>query len=333
MMLSVTTQRGEEPAVLPADDDWFTGVEPREPGDGPTVGVIRDVVGGLGAPWAAGPGPSGGGEGAVQQPTGPDDGATAAEPGWAEPGQAGPGWTGPGQAGQGQAGPGQDAPGQDAPGQDAPGEAEAAPTGRRARRLAAAAGEPVAAVDDAGRTDGFDPSDTGTWRVRDVVPGADGGRRHTTILRYLLGLLAVDHLRTLTRFAFAVPVLGLVLLLVKPRWIGLAVIVLGVLLVVGRSLAAKLIARRSLARRYRPVEDDLRAATEAGKANLRGELERVGLPTGRWSMPVSVLRLARGTDRSLDRSKLREVEIHRILPEAQLQRALKVLDEAAPTGR
>lgn len=206
-------------------------------------------------------------------------------------------------------------------------------TGRRARRLAAAAGEPVAVADDATRADGFDPGDTGTWRVRDVVPGADGGRRHTTILRYLLGLLAVDHLRTLTRFAFAVPVLGLVLLLVKPRWIGLAVIVLGVLLVVGRSLAAKLIARRSLARRYRPVEDDLRAATEAGKANLRGELERVGLPTGRWSMPVSVLRLARGTDRSLARSKLREVEIHRILPDAQLQRALKVLDEAAPTGR
>jgi hypothetical protein len=175
----------------------------------------------------------------------------------------------------------------------------------------------------------FDPSDTGTWRVRSVVPGADGGRRNTTILRYLLGLLAVDHLRSLTRWAYAVPVLGLILLVVKPRWIGLAVFVLGVLFVIGRSVAAKMIARRSLARRYRPLEDDLRAATEAGKANLRGELERVGLPSGRFS----VLRLARGTDRSAARSKLREVEIHRILPEAQLQRALKVLDEAAPPGR
>ena len=73
----------------------------------------------------------------------------------------------------------------------------------------------------------FDPGDTGTWRVRDVVPGADGGRRTTVILRYLLGLLAVDHVRSLGRWAFALPPVGLVLLLVRPRWIGLAVIVLG----------------------------------------------------------------------------------------------------------
>ncbi len=192
-------------------------------------------------------------------------------------------------------------------------------TGRRRRR---AGGDAPAAA----RQDGFDPGDTGTWRV---APGMDGGRRHTTILRYLLGLLAVDRLRSLTRWAWAVPVLGLVLLLVRPRWIGGAVVVLGVLLVLGRVLATRLIARRSLARRYRPVEDDLRAAVEAGKANLRGEMQRVGLPTGRFSLPLSVLRLDRGSDRS----KLREVEIHRILPDAQLQRALKVLDEAGPSAR
>lgn len=186
---------------------------------------------------------------------------------------------------------------------------------------------------EAARADGFDPGDTGTWRVRDVVPGADGGRRHTTILRYLLGLIAVDHVRSLTRWAYGVPVLGLVLLLVKPRWIGLAVIVLGVLLVLGRSLAAKYIARRSLARRYRPVEDDLRAAVEAGKANLRHELARVGLPTGKWALPVSALKMSRGSDRAVARGKLREVEIHRILPDAQLQRALRVLDEAGAPGR
>lgn len=185
----------------------------------------------------------------------------------------------------------------------------------------------------AARTDGFDPADTGTWRVRDVVPGADGGRRHTTILRYLLGLIAVDHVRTLTRWTFAVPVVGLLLLLVRPRWIGAAVLVLGVLLVIGRVLAVRLIARRSLARRYRPVEDELRAAVEAGKANLRSELDRVGLPTSKWTLPAAALRMDRGSDRSVARGKLREVEIHRILPEAQLQRALRVLDEAGPAAR
>jgi hypothetical protein len=200
------------------------------------------------------------------------------------------------------------------------------PRGGRRRRRAEGADAPVAGG-------GFDPGDTGTWRVRDVVPGADGGRRHTTILRYLIGLLAVDRLKTLTRWVYGVPVLGLLLLIVKPRWIGLAVLVLGVLLVVGRAVAVRTVARRSLARRYRPVEDDLRAAVESGKANLRGELARVGLPTGGWSMPLSVLKLARGSDRSAARGKLREIEIHRILPEAQLQRALRALDEAAPAPR
>lgn len=180
------------------------------------------------------------------------------------------------------------------------------------------------------RDDGFDPGDTGTWRVRDVVPGGEGGRRTTTILRYLLGLLAVDNVRKLTRFAFVVPVLGALLLLVRPRWIGAAVLVLGVLLVVGRIAAVRLIGRRSLARRYRPVEDDLRAAVEAGKANLRGELRRAGLPSSSWAIPLSVVRLGPSTARSQARSRLLEIEIDRVLPRAQLDRALKVLDEAAP---
>lgn len=190
-----------------------------------------------------------------------------------------------------------------------------------------------AAPADAVRADGFDPADTGTWRVRDVVPGADGGRRHTTILRYLLGLLAVDHVRSLTIWAFGVPVAGLLLLLVKPRWIGVAVLVLGVLLIVARVVLVRTIASRSLARRYRPVEDELRGAVEAGKLNLRGEMARVGLSTNRFTLPFSVLKLARGSDRGAARGKLREVEIHRILPDAQLQRALRILDEAAPTQR
>jgi hypothetical protein len=187
-------------------------------------------------------------------------------------------------------------------------------------------------TDGLARVDGFDPGDTGTWRVRDVVPGADGGRRTTTILRYLLGLLAVDHVRALTRWAFALPVAGLLLLLVRPRWIGLGVLVLGVLLILGRMVAVRLIARRTLPRRYRPVEDDLRAAVEAGKANLRGELRRVGMPSSALALPRSVVRLGSSDTRSTTRSRLRDIEIDRVLPRAQLDRALRVLD-GAPTGR
>lgn len=178
------------------------------------------------------------------------------------------------------------------------------------------------------RPGAFDPGDTGTWRVRDVVPGADGGRRNTVILRYLLGLLAVDHVRSLTRWAFALPLVGLVLLVVRPRWIGLAVIVLGVLLVIARFVALRLIARRTLPRRYRPVEDELRAAVEAGKANLRGELIRVGMPSSALGLTRSVVRLGTSDSRRSARARLRDIDIDRVLPRAQLDRALRVLDEA-----
>ena len=191
-------------------------------------------------------------------------------------------------------------------------------------------GEPVPG--DARLTGAFDPGNTGTWRVRDVVPGADGGRRTTVILRYLLGVLAIDHVRSLSRWAFALPVVGLVLLVVRPRWIGLAVIVLGVLLIVGRIVAVRMISRRTLPRRYRPVEDELRAAVEAGKANLRGELRRVGMPSSALALTRSVVRLGSSDSRSTDRSRLRDIEIDRVLPRAQLDRALRVLDEA-PTPR
>ena len=184
--------------------------------------------------------------------------------------------------------------------------------------------------DDPGQLEpgSFDPGNTGTWRVRDVVPGADGGRRTTVILRYLLGLLAVDHVRSLARWAFVLPPVGLILLLVKPRWIGLAVIVLGVLLIVGRFVAVRMISRHTLPRRYRPVEDELRAAVEAGKANLRGELRRVGMPSSALALTRSVVRLGSSDSRSTTRSRLRDIEIDRVLPRAQLDRALRVLDEA-----
>jgi len=191
-------------------------------------------------------------------------------------------------------------------------------------------GEPVPG--DARLTGAFDPGNTGTWRVRDVVPGADGGRRTTVILRYLLGVLAIDHVRSLSRWAFALPVVGLVLLVVRPRWIGLAVIVLGVLLIVGRIVAVRMISRHTLPRRYRPVEDELRAAVEAGKANLRGELRRVGMPTSALALTRSVVRLGSSDSRRTARSRLRDIEIDRVLPRAQLDRALRVLDEA-PTPR
>ncbi len=189
-------------------------------------------------------------------------------------------------------------------------------------------------------TTGGEPSrderSTGGHRAGDGDRGAGEaaaptgpGRRQTVVLRYLLGRLAIDHLRRLTVWTPAVPVLGAVLLLFRPRWVGLAVLALGVLLVAARVAAVRQLDRLSLPHRFRPVEDDLRDAVEAGKANLRVELRRVGLPSRSWHVPVFALRLARGTGREAARGRLRDVDLDLVLPRAQLERALRVLDEAS----
>jgi hypothetical protein len=161
--------------------------------------------------------------------------------------------------------------------------------------------------------------------------GADHGaaRRNTVILRYLLGRLAIDHVRRLTRWTPAVLVIGAILLVVRPRWIGFAVIAVGVLLVAARVGAVLLLERLSLPPRFRSVENGLRDAVEAGKANLRVELRGVGLPSRSWHVPVYALRLARGAGRMRARSRLRQVDMDRVLPRAQVERALRALDEAS----
>lgn len=338
----MTTQRGEDPAT--ADQPWYTHPVPRTPADDapstPAVPAVHAVVNGSGASWSP---PAEVGSTRAQRrraressadDTGPIE-RVLDSPGWAIDSPAGPGAsaerplgraddTGPvervGTSGGELYGALRDSA------ERREGGATAAGPRRGRRRVA---DEPEAVEES---FDGFDPGDTGTWKVRDVVPGADGGRRHTTILRYLLGLLAVDHVRALTRSAFAVPVIGLVLLLIKPRWIGLAVFVLGLLLIVGRVLAVRMIERRTLPRRYRSVEDDLRAAVEAGKANLRGELSRVGMPSSALAIARSAVRSGSSDTRSDDRSRLRDIEIDRVLPRAQLDRALRVLD-GATAGR
>lgn len=364
----MTTQRGEDPAT---DEQWYAHPVPRTPGDdapsSPAVPAVHAVASGAGTSWSPPGGGSTGSAGSAgstraerrraressADDTGPiervvDDGSAGAAAGgatrWTPDMSAGGRDAGFGPASQdagsgSDTGPGRRVTDTGPVGQVSEGGGELYGALRESadRREAGdgssvqprwhrrrAAEEPVTAPEEVA----FDPGDTGTWKVR----GADGGRRHTTILRYLVGLLAVDHVRSLTRWTFAVPVVGLVLLLVKPRWIGLAVFVLGLLLIAGRLVAVKLIERRTLPRRYRPVEDDLRAAVEAGKANLRGELRRVGMPSSALALSRSAVRSGSSDSRSDDRSRLRDIEIDRVLPRAQLDRALRVLD-GATAGR
>ncbi len=193
--------------------------------------------------------------------------------------------------------------------------------------------EPAVASGGSHRADNVEPPSEAEAEVDAAAREVGAGRRTTVVMRYLLGRLAVDHLRRLTGWMWLVPLLGLGLLLVRPRWIGVGVLALGVLVLVSRFAAMWVLRRVSLPPRFRPVEEELRSAVEAGKANLRVELRRVGLPSRSWHLPVFVFRLARGDARAQARSRLREVDVDRVLPRAQLEKALRLLDETARPDR
>jgi hypothetical protein len=76
------------------------------------------------------------------------------------------------------------------------------------------------------------------------------------------------------------------------------------------------------------VEVELRDAVEAGKTSLQVELRAVGLPNRSWQLALFAVRLARGSARADARARIRQVDVDRVLPRAQLERALRLLSDA-----
>jgi len=74
------------------------------------------------------------------------------------------------------------------------------------------------------------------------------------------------------------------------------------------------------------------APGQLADARLIARLRRVGMPTSALALTRSAVRLGSSDSRRTARSRLRDIEIDRVLPRAQLDRALRVLDEA-PTPR
>ncbi|HEY9476377.1 MAG TPA: hypothetical protein VIS06_21315 [Mycobacteriales bacterium] len=160
-------------------------------------------------------------------------------------------------------------------------------------------------------------------------PEADPARAGVVVVvRFLVGRTAIDQLNRMSRLVWPVAVAGLVTVFVGPPWIGVGLLALSLLSVVAWILAVWVVDRIALTRTYRGVQDDLASAVEAGKANVRRELERVGLPSSRWRMPMFVMRLGRrsGAGRDEARTRLEHVNLEQVLPRAQIDRAMSILD-------
>ncbi|HEY9391374.1 MAG TPA: hypothetical protein VIR27_16615 [Mycobacteriales bacterium] len=163
-------------------------------------------------------------------------------------------------------------------------------------------------------------------------PEADPARAGVVVVvRFLVGRTAIDQLNRVFRLVWPVALAGLVTVFVGPPWIGLGLLGLSLLLAVTRVVAVWAVDRIALTRTYRAVQDDLASAVEAGKANVRRELERVGLPSSRWRMPMFVMRLGRrsGAGRDEARTRLEHVNLEHVLPRAQIDRAMSILDRVS----
>lgn len=166
----------------------------------------------------------------------------------------------------------------------------------------------------------------GSELVRGHWPDADPARAGVVVVvRFLVGRTAVDQLKRMFRTVWLVALAGLVLALAGPRWLGAALLALSLLLTMARVAAVWLVERTSLTRAYRDVREDLASAVEAGKANVRRELERVGLPSARWRMPLFVLHLGRRAGRNEARTRLEHINLEQVLPQAQIDRAMSIL--------
>lgn len=157
---------------------------------------------------------------------------------------------------------------------------------------------------------------------------ADRGRAGAVVVvRFLVGRTAVDQLNRMFRLLWLVALAGLVVVVTGPRRVGVALLAVSLLLAGVRPLLVRAIERIALAREYREVRDELAGAVEAGKANMRRELERIGLPSSRWRMPLFVVRLARRSGRDEAKARLEHVNLDHVLPRTQTERAMRILTD------
>lgn len=145
------------------------------------------------------------------------------------------------------------------------------------------------------------------------------------VVRFLVGRTAVDQLNRVFRVSWVVAAAGLVMVYTGPRVLGAALLALSLVLVAVRAVAVRTVERIALAREYRGVEDELAGAVEAGKANVRRELERVGLPSSRWRMPLFMMGLARRSGRVEAKTRLEHINLEQVLPQVQIERAMRIL--------
>ncbi|HEX5493149.1 MAG TPA: hypothetical protein VFX70_01060 [Mycobacteriales bacterium] len=155
---------------------------------------------------------------------------------------------------------------------------------------------------------------------------ADAARAGVVVVvRFLVARTAVDQLKRFFRLGWFVAAVGLVLVFSGPRLVGVALLALSLLLAMARGVTVWVVERTAVARAYRDVREDLASAVEAGKANVRRELERVGLPSSRWRMPLFVLGLGRRSGRTETSTRLEHVNLEQVLPRAQIDRAMTIL--------
>ena len=170
----------------------------------------------------------------------------------------------------------------------------------------------------------------GDPEVGDFRQGSEVSR--WALARYLVGRAAVEYVsRTLYVLALVVLAAGALLWWLVSAWLGVPVVVIGLLVLGFRALVTAILRAVTGAGRFGPLEDRLRALVDETRGDVRLELRRIGLPSRPFTLPLLAVRLA-GRRRMQTLQRMRGFDMDRVVSPYRLDELHLLLQQSGLLG-
>lgn len=168
----------------------------------------------------------------------------------------------------------------------------------------------------------FDEADVGEFRQ-------GGSDVRWALARYLVGRVIITRISIGLLFTVAlIATLGALAWWAGIRWLGVLILLFALGVAVLRWIFVTTARRLTAAAQFGPAEDQVRKLIGATGGDLRRELRRIGVPSHWWSFPLLLMRLMRRKSRRTIFTRLRSVELDRIVPSSRLDELHMIIDAA-----
>jgi hypothetical protein len=145
---------------------------------------------------------------------------------------------------------------------------------------------------------------------------------------YLVGRAAAEYVSgALYGLALVLLVAGAGLWWLVSAWLGVPVVVIGLLVLGLRALVTAMLRAVTGAGQFGPIEARLRALVYDTRSDVRRELRRIGLPSRAWTLPLLALRLA-GRNRAETLRRVRAFDLNRVISPFRLDELHLLLQQS-----